>query len=86
MTCVGVGLVVDEDGGKVDVVMSVVLVVQQHDLLVLDGGDLTTKVGPDLSAAHVDGDDQEDEADPRPPVHHGEVEVILRLHEVEDER
>ena len=75
LTCVG--LVVDEDGGKVDVVMSVVLVVQQHDLLVLDGGDLTTEVGPDLGAAHVDGEDQEDEADPRPPVHHGEVEGIL---------
>ena len=84
LTCVG--LVVDEDGGKVDVVMSVVLVLQEHDLLVLDGCDLTTSVGPDLSAAHVDGDDQEDEADPRPPVHHGEVEVILRLHKVEDER
>ena len=57
MTCVGVGLVVDEDGGKVDVVMSVVLVFQEHDLLVLDGGDLTTSVGPDLSAAHVNSDD-----------------------------
>ena len=82
LTCVG--LVVDEDGGKVDVVMSVVLVLNEHPPLVLDGGDLTASAGPDLSAADVDGDDQEGEAGICLPAHQGKVEEILTHHEVED--
>ena len=76
---------VDEDGRKVDLVMAVVLVLQQHDVLVLDRGDLPAGVGPDLGTAHVDCDDQEDQADPRPPVHQAEAEGVLRPHEAEEE-
>ena len=76
---------VDEDGGKVDLVVAVVLVLQQHHVLVLDGGDLPAGVRPDLGAAHVDRDDQEDQADPRPPVHQTEAEGVLGPHEAEEE-
>ena len=37
--------------------MSVVLVLKEQHILVLNGGDLATRVGPDLSAAHVNSDD-----------------------------
>ena len=37
--------------------MTILLVLPQHHVLVLDGGDLPADVGPDLGTAHVQGDD-----------------------------
>ena len=37
--------------------MTVLFVLPQHHVLVLDGGYLPADVGPDLGAAHVQGDD-----------------------------
>ena len=39
--------------------MTVLLVLPQHHVLVFDGTDLATRVGPDLRAAHVQSDDEE---------------------------
>ena len=48
--------------------MTVLLILQQHRVLVLDGGDLPAGVGPDLGAAHVQGDDEQDQRDRGPQV------------------
>ena len=48
--------------------MTVLLILQQHRVLVLDGGDLPAGVGPDLGAAHVQGDDEQAQRDRGPQV------------------
>ena len=37
--------------------MTILLVLPQHHVLILDGRDLPADVGPDLGTAHVQGDD-----------------------------
>ena len=53
--------------------MTVLGVVRQQNLLVLDGTDLPAGVGPDLSAAHVEGQDEQAAGHLRPQVEAGAV-------------
>ena len=55
--------------------MTILLILPQHHILVLDGGDLPAGVGPDLGAAHVQGDDEQAQRDLGPQVQGAELAV-----------
>ena len=45
--------------GDADLIMTIILILSQENITVGDGTDLPAGVGPDLSAAHVEGENEE---------------------------
>ena len=78
-------ILAQKDPRKVGLVMSVIFVLQQHGVLVLDGRDLATGVVPDLGTAHVDSDDEQQEGHLGPRVQRADL-TVLRSDEAEDDR
>ena len=66
-------------------IMTILVVLPYHHVLILDGGDLPAGVGPDLGAAHVQGDDEQAQRDHGPQVLVKDPGAVQGSDEAEDD-
>ena len=68
----------------IDLIMTVMWIIRHQNIFVLDGTDLPAGVGPDLGAAHIEGQDEETNGNLAPHVESLDVRVQGPDHREDD--